>query len=184
MELAEKTKGREYVFDGKIIKVRRDAVILPDGNDAYREVVEHRGGVCVLALTSDGCVLMVRQYRYPYSEVLPEIPAGKRDSLDEDPLECGKRELREETGASASKYTFLGEFYPSPGYTNERIFIYLAEDLSFGNNNPDDDEFLEVEKIPFEKLLSMVLNGDIKDGKTQCAVMKTALLRNKERFAE
>ncbi len=184
MDLTEKTKKREYIFDGKIIKVRRDEVTLPDGKDAFREVVEHRGGVCVLALTDDDRVLMVRQYRYPYGEVLPEIPAGKRDSLDEEPLECGKRELKEETGASAAKYTFLGEFYPSPGYTNEKIFIYLAEELSYGEDNPDDDEFLEVEKIPFDELLSMVLDGKIKDGKTQCAVMKTVLLKNKERSAK
>lgn len=179
MDLTEKTKKREYIFDGKIIKVRRDEVTLPDGKDAFREVVEHRGGVCVLALTDDDRVLMVRQYRYPYSEVLPEIPAGKRDSLDEDPLECGKRELKEETGAEAQKFIPLGKLYPSPGYCGEIIWMYAATGLTFGEQHPDDDEFLCVERIPLEKAVEMIMSGEITDAKTQAAVLKLKLLKDK-----
>lgn len=177
MVLKEKTLSKEYIYNGRIINLRRDKIELPDGKQGTREVIEHRGGVCVLALTEKNEVLMVRQYRYPYCEEILEIPAGKRDSLDEPPLECGKRELKEETGASAESFEFLGEFYPTPGYTNEVIYIYLAENLSFGKQNPDEDEFLEVLKIPFKELLKEVLDGKIKDGKTQCAVLKTALLK-------
>ena len=177
MNLKEKTLDKEYIFKGRIINVRRDGVELPDGKRSIREVVEHKGGVCVLPLTESGEVIMVRQYRYPYSEELLEIPAGKRDKEGEEPLECGKRELKEETGATAGKYTFLGELYPSPGYTDEVIYIYLAEDLSFGESRPDEDEFLETQRIPFQKALKMALDGRLKDAKTQCAIMKTALLK-------
>ncbi len=177
MLLKEKTLSKEYVFNGRIINVRRDSIELPDGKPGTREVVEHKGGVCVLALTKDNEILMVRQFRYPYLEEVLEIPAGKRESLEEDPFECGKRELKEETGATAQSYTFLGKLYPTPGYTNEIIYMYLAEDLSFGEDNPDEDEFLEVEKIHFKTALKMVLDGQLPDAKTQCAILKTALLR-------
>ncbi len=179
MNLKEKTLNKEYMFNGRIINLRRDDVELPNGSKATREVVEHRGGVCVLPLTDDNCVLMVRQYRYPYEEEVLEIPAGKRDSLTEDPFECGKRELKEETGTEASEYTFLGQLYPTPGYTNEVIYMYLARGLTFGKDNPDEDEFLEVEKIPFDKALQMAVSGELKDAKTQCAIMKTALILGK-----
>ncbi len=179
MNLKEKTLKKEYMFQGRIINLRRDDVELPNGCKATREVVEHRGGVCVLPLTDNNEVLMVRQYRYPYSEEVLEIPAGKRDSLTEDPLECGKRELKEETGTTAHKFTFLGQLYPTPGYTNEVIYMYLAQGLTYGEDNPDDDEFLEIQKIPFDKALQMVMSGELKDAKSQCAIMKTALILEK-----
>ncbi len=181
MELTEKTLNEEYIYKGRIIKVRRDEVELPNGHKSMREVVEHSGGVCVLPLTDRDEVIFVRQFRYPYKEVILEIPAGKRDHGEESPLECGKRELAEETGAKADKYTSLGELYPSPGYCGEGIYMFLATGLTFGDTNPDEDEFLNVEKIPFDKALDMVLSDEIKDSKTQCALMKAAILLGKLR---
>ena len=182
MILTEKTLNQEYKFKGKVINLRVDNVLLPNGNESVREVVEHRGGVCVLPLTDNNEVLFVRQFRYPYMEELLEIPAGKRDSFDEVPLECGKRELKEETGASSDNFVFLGEFYPTPGYINEVIYMYYADNLQYGDTNPDEDEFLDLVKIPFEKALDMVLKGEIKDGKTQAAIMKTALLKQQNKL--
>lgn len=181
MELTEKTLSEEYIYQGRIIKVRRDEVELPNGHKSVREVVEHSGGVCVLPLTDKEEVIFVRQFRYPYKEVILEIPAGKRDHGEESPLECGKRELAEETGAKAAKYTNLGELYPSPGYCGEVIYMFLATGLTFGDTNPDEDEFLNVEKIPFDKALDMVLSGEIKDSKTQCALLKAAVILRKLR---
>ena len=119
MNLKEETLTREYRFNGRIINLRTDRVRLPNGAEAGREVVEHPGGVCVAPLTDDHELLFVRQYRYPYEEVVLELPAGKRDKNGEEPLECGKRELQEETGAVAAEYISLGEVYPSPGYCDE-----------------------------------------------------------------
>jgi ADP-ribose pyrophosphatase len=115
---------------------------------------------------------MERQYRYAHGRVFFEIPAGKLDSPDEDPLSAAKRELREETGAVAGKIEFLGELDTSPALVSEKIYMYLAEDLSFGECDPDDDEFLEIIKIPLSKLVDMVLSGEIEDGKTQSAVLR------------
>ena len=182
MKLTEKTLSGEYKFKGKVINLRVDKVLLPNGQESVREVVEHRGGVCVLPMTDKGEILFVRQFRYPYMEELLEIPAGKRDSLEEVPLECGKRELKEETGAESDNFVFLGEFYPTPGYINEVIYMYYADNLRYGDTNPDEDEFLDLVKIPFDKALEMVLNGEIKDGKTQTAIMKTALLREQNKL--
>ena len=123
MDLTEKRIDGEYKFKGRIINLRVDRALLPDGTVAGREVVEHNGGVCVAALTDDNEVLMVRQFRYPYSEVVLEIPAGKRDSVAEDPFDCGVRELKEETGATAEEFRFLGMLYPSPGYCGEIIWM-------------------------------------------------------------
>jgi len=176
MNLNEKQLNFEYIYEGKIINLRRDTALLPNGNTALREVVEHNGGVCVAALTDNNEVLMVRQFRYPYFETVLEIPAGKRDSKDEDPLACGKRELREETGATAKNFTFLGELYPSPGYCGEIIWLYAATELSFGETDLDDDEFLNLEKIPLEKAVEMILSGEIKDAKTQAAILKLKIL--------
>ncbi len=182
MELTEKTLKKEYVFNGRIINVRCDEALLPDGKTASREVVEHRGGVCVLPMTDNNEILMVRQFRYPYMEEILEIPAGKRDSFEEEPLSCGKRELKEETGAESDHFVFLGEFYPTPGYTNEVIYIFYADNLSYGETNPDDDEFLDLVKVPFDKAVEMVLSGEIKDGKTQSAILKTAMLKQNKKL--
>lgn len=176
MNLIEKQISAEYKYKGKIVSLRIDDALLPNGQTAKREIIEHNGGVCVAALDSDYNLLMVKQFRYPYGEVIYEIPAGKRNSPDEDPLLCGQRELKEETGATAEKYTFLGELYPTPGYCGEFIWIYAATGLSFGDAEPDEDEFLTLEKVPFKKALEMVLSNEIKDAKTQVAILKLNLL--------
>ena len=178
MNLEEKQLSFDYKFKGRIINLRVDEALLPNGATATREVVEHNGGICVVPITENGEVLMVEQYRYPYGEVILEIPAGKRDG-NEEPLEGGKRELREETGAVAENYTFLGELYPTPGYCGEVIYMYLAPGLSFGETDPDDDEFLNVKKIPLEKAVDMIMKGEIKDAKTQTAILKVErMLKN------
>lgn len=182
MNLNEKQLDYEYIFKGKVIKLRLDTAELPNGKTAKREIVEHNGGVCVAAITENDELLMVRQFRYPYNEIILELPAGKRDSLTEDPLECGKRELKEETGAKAKDYTFLGELYPTPGYCGEVIWLYAAKNLSYGELDPDDDEFLSVEKIPFNTAVEMVLNNEIKDAKTQTAILKLKFLKDNGKF--
>ena len=171
MNLNEQPLSADYKYRGRIINLRVDTALLPNGSSATREVVEHPGGVCVAALTEDGYLLFVRQFRYPYQKVLLELPAGKLDP-GEDPLEAGKRELREETGAEAARYESLGELYPSPGYCGEIIHMYAATGLTFGQMSPDEDEFLEVEKIPLEEAARMVLDNEIADAKTQAAVLK------------
>lgn len=175
MELTEKTLSSEKIFDGRILHVRRDTVLLPNGHQSTREVVYHPGGVCVLALDDQERVLVVSQFRYPYGEVLRELPAGKLE-YGEDPAQAAIRELREETGAVAGTFQPLGELYPSPGYCGEIIRMYLARDLSFGDTAPDEDEFLGLERVPFSQLVEQVLSGEIKDAKTIAAVLKVKLL--------
>lgn len=171
MNLKETPITQGYAYKGKIVNLRVDDALLPNGKVAKREVVEHNGGVCVAALTDKKEILLVKQFRYPYGEIIYEIPAGKRDG-DEEPLVCGKRELKEETGATAERFIPLGELYPTPGYCGEVIWMFAAFGLSFGEKNPDEDEFLEVERVPFEKAVEMVLKGEIKDAKTQTAILK------------
>ena len=175
MELTEKTLSSEKIFDGRILHIRRDTVLLPNGHQSTREVVDHPGGVGVLALDDQDRVLIVSQFRYPYEEILREIPAGKLE-YGEDPAEAAVRELREETGAVAGSFQSLGELYPSPGYCGEIIRMYLARELSFGDTDPDEDEFLGLERVPFSQLVEQVLSGEIKDAKTIAAVLKTKLL--------
>ena len=172
MNLDEKTVKSETVYEGRVISLIKDTVTLPNGDTATREVVTHRGGVGVIAEDENGNILFVKQFRYPYKEVVLEIPAGKRDSLDEDPLECGKRELKEETGATAKNFYSLGSLYPTPGYCGEIIWLFAAKGLELGNQHLDSDEFLNVEKIPLEKAVEMVLEEKIKDSKTQIAILK------------
>jgi len=172
--LTEKMIERKEVFDGKVIHVVCDTVTLPDGKTATREVCLHIGAVCVIPLLSDGTVLMEKQYRYPHGRVFLEIPAGKLNFAGVDPLEAAKRELREETGAVAKKYTYLGEMIPSPAVLSEKIQMYLAEEITFDLQQLDEDEFLEIEKIPLRELYEMVMRGEISDAKTQIAVLKVA----------
>lgn len=171
MELFEKTLSKDYKYNGKIINMRVDEAELENGKTAIREVVEHSGGVCVAALDEDNCLLMVKQFRYPYGEVLLEIPAGKREK-GEDPIECGKRELEEETGYTAEKFIDLGKLYPTPAYVDEVIYMYYAENLSQTHQHLDEDEFLSVERVPFDDAVKMVMNGEIRDAKTQVAILK------------
>ncbi len=177
MNLAEKTLEKNTIYTGRIITVRNDTALLPNGKTAGREVVEHPGGVTIAALTPEGELLFVRQYRYPYGEELLELPAGKLER-GEDPLESGKRELREETGASAQHFHDIGKFYPTPGYCGEIIHMYFASGLTFGEQDLDADEFLTMQRIPLAEAVRMVLENEIRDGKTQAAVLKVdALLR-------
>ena len=178
MDLTEKMVSSETIFQGKIIKVTLDQARLPDGSLAAREVVYHPGGVAVLALDGDGCVLTVTQYRYPFGRTLLEIPAGKLDSPDEDPYEAGLRELREETGAVPGIYRPLGRILPSPGCYGEILYLYLARDLRMEAQHLDPDEFLNVERVPFGEMVRRCLEGEIEDAKTVAAVLKAKLLLN------
>lgn len=176
MHLYEKTTESKIVYEGKIFKIKSDKVLLENNTEAVREVIMHHGGVCVLPLTENNEIIMVKQYRYPFSSVLLEIPAGKLNE-NEDHLECGKRELLEETGAVAEEMIYLGPIYPIPAYVTEQIHVYIAKGLSFQSQNLDADEFLDVVKIPFDEALRMVLDNEIKDGKTQIAIMKARLMQ-------
>ena len=175
MELWEKTLESRQIFEGRVLKVRLDQVELPNGATSGREIVDHPGGVAILALDENNNVLTVTQYRYAYGKTLLEIPAGKLE-YGEEPYAAAMRELREETGATTDKLLPLGEIYPTPGYCNEIIRLYLARDLSWGEMDPDEDEFLSVERIPFSVMLERVLSGEITDAKTAIAVMKAKLL--------
>lgn len=178
--LEEKQISREKIFEGKVLSVVRDTVELPNGMSATREFCLHVGAVCVLALLDNGDVIMERQYRYPHGRIFFEIPAGKLNYMGEDPLEAAKRELREETGAVAEKYTFLGSMVPTPAIVCEKTEMYLAEGITFTERELDEDEFLEVERVPLETLYDMVMSGEIKDAKTQLAVLKVWQLKKKQ----
>ena len=179
MEHFEKTLSSQRLFEGRVINLRRDEAELENGARAFREVVEHPGGVAVLAITGQDEVLFVRQFRYPMGRVLLELPAGKLEK-GEDPALCGMRELEEETGFAADELKPLGQFYPTPGYTNEVLYIFLAQTLTPGRQKLDADEFLSVIAIPFEKALQMCLQGEIEDAKTLIALLKYAELRRRE----
>ena len=174
MQLEEKTISQEYKYRGRIVNLRVDQIELPDGKPAMREVVEHPGGVTIAALTDREELLFVRQFRYPYKEVVTELPAGKLE-YGEDPREAAIRELREETGATAGVFEPMGNFYPSPGYCGEIIRMYFATELDFGGQDLDEDEFLEVERIPLKEAVRMAMAGELPDGKTQALVLRTYL---------
>ncbi len=184
-KLHEKELADQLIYDGAVLALHRYTVSLPDGNTAFREIVRHPGAVCVLPLTDEGEVICVRQFRFPFGRVLTELPAGKLDSREEDPLEAAKRELREETGAVAGRMIPLGELFPSVAIFDENIRMYLALDLSFGETDPDDDEFLDVVRIPFDEMIAQILAGEIPDAKTQTAALKVLALKytNPEVFA-
>ena len=175
MDLTEKMVTSQQVFKGRILDVRVDKVALPNGRQSTREIVHHPGGVAILALDGEGRVLTVTQYRYAYGKMLLEIPAGKLEP-GEDPREAAVRELREETGAVAGCFEPLGEIYPSPGYCDEIIRLYLARDLTFGDTDPDEDEFLTLWPIPFPQMVEKILAGEITDAKTVAAVLKAKVL--------
>ncbi len=173
--LEEKTKASELIFDGKVLHLYRDDIILPDGRDAFREYCRHMGAVCVVPVTDEGEIICVRQYRYAIGAETLEIPAGKLDSRDEDPRDAALRELREETGATCKSLTYMGKFFSSPAVLDECIHMYLAEGLEFGDTDFDDDEFIEIVKIPVNELVDSIMSGEIVDGKTQAAVMRAAV---------
>ncbi len=172
----EKTVSSEKVFEGRIIKVKVDKVEMPDGSTSTRELVEHPGGVGIVALTGNDEIILVKQYRKPLNKVIYEIPAGKLDP-GEHHRTCGIRELEEETGLSAKVFDYMGFIYPSPGFTDEVTHVYLAKELTQGETHPDDDEFLDVEKVPFERALKMVIDGEINDAKSVFGILKYNMMR-------
>ena len=175
MELTEKTVESRVLFSGKIITVRLDQAELPNGRLAAREVVEHPGGVAVLPLFDDGTVPLVRQFRYPFREVVTELPAGKLERGEDHRL-AALRELEEEVGVTCGELTYLGCLYASPGISTEVLHMYLARKLTQGASHPDEDEFLEVERVPFARLAERVMDGELTDAKTVALVLKTRLL--------
>ena len=170
-DLAEKTLRREDKFEGKILNVHVDEVLLPNGKTATREVVDHVDGVAVLALDERNNVLTVTQYRYVFGRTLLEIPAGKLDP-GEDPVTGALRELKEETGAVPERFLSLGRIIASPGCYGEVLHLFLAKGLHMEEQHLDPDEFLNVERIPFEEMVHRCLNGEIEDAKTVAAVLK------------
>lgn len=170
-ELTEVQVSSEEIFHGKIVHLFRDQVRLPNGKVTTREVIRHPGAAAVVPLTEEGNVILVRQYRYPFAQVMLEIPAGKLDP-GEDPLVCARRELTEETGYEAEEFVSLGVFYPSVAVIDEQIHLYLARGLTFRATNPDADEFLNVEQRPLSAMVEEVMRGVVPDGKTQAAILK------------
>lgn len=170
--LTEKSEKSEIIYDGKILRVRKDTVTLPNGDTAYRELIRHVGAVAIVALTDDGKVILERQFRYPLGCVITEIPAGKLDSKSEDRLDAAKREFREETGFTADEWTPLGDYHPAAAYTDERISIYLARRLHRGERCLDEDEFLDVFFVPFDDAVKECADGTITDGKTVAGILR------------
>ena len=169
-ELSEVITAEDTMFSGLIFDVNRIHVTLPNGHESARDVVRHRGAVAVVALTDDGRICLVRQYRTALDRVTVEIPAGKLDP-GEDPLTCAKRELLEETGMVADRMAFLTTLATTPGFTDERIHLYMATGLTFGPAHPDEDEFLNVDLVPLDELIDAVLDGRIEDSKTVCGAL-------------
>lgn len=164
----EKTVKKKYVYKGKILNLRVDDALLENGAPCQREIVEHSGGACVLYVENDN-VLFVKQYRYAYGESIYEIPAGKLIA-GENPKIAAARELEEETGIKASSLELLYELYPTPGYTNERIYVYRAFKGEQGRAHLDEGEFLDVEWLPIAQVKEMLKKGEIKDAKTVVAL--------------
>jgi len=177
MKLDEVRVSGETVFSGRVFSVELDKIRLPDGREGEREVIRHPGGAAILALDGENRVVLVRQYRYALGRVMLEIPAGRREP-GEPARETALRELREETGYRAGRVEDLGEVFPTGGYNSEGISLFLARELVRGEPNPDDGEFLETMIMPFDEVLEKVLSGEISDGKTAVAVLKTRLLKN------
>ena len=177
MDLTEKTLSSQLIYDGRILRLRVDTVELPNGERALREVADHPGGVAIVAIDGDGCVLTVKQYRYAFSRVMEEIPAGKLER-GEDPDEAALRELREETGATPERFEKLGELIVSPGAYGEVLHLYLAEGLTLGESAPDADEFLDLVRTPFGEMVRRVMDGELTDAKTVAGILKVFALRH------
>jgi len=167
----EKTIKSEEIFKGQIITVRVDTIALPDERTATREIVDHSGGVCVVPVTENGEVIMVKQFRKAVESAVLEIPAGKLNK-GENHYDCGVRELEEETGYKSGKMVYLGHVFPSPGFVNETIHIYLAAELQKCEQNLDADEYLDVEKLPIDIVVDMIMKNEINDSKTIAGIFK------------
>lgn len=177
LKMTEKTLTSETIFEGKVLHVKKDSIELPNGKQSFREYAVHKGAVAVLPLTREGEVVLVKQYRYALGRVFLEIPAGKLDYVGEIPREAALRELREETGARCESLTSLGVLVSSPAILTEKIYMYLAEGLTFGETSPDEDEFLEIVRMPLALLVDMVMRGEIEDAKTQLMALKVWQMR-------
>ena len=174
MDLRETLLERKDIYAGRVVRLHVDTVRLPDGGTSLREIVDHPGGVAIVALDEQNRVAVVRQFRYAFDRVVLEIPAGKRE-VGEEPLLTARRELQEEVGATASQWTELGAILPSPGCYGETLHLFLAKNLTFGSANPDQDEFLKVERVPLDELLRRILKNEIADAKTVAGVLKAKL---------
>jgi ADP-ribose pyrophosphatase len=174
MGFEEKCVSKNTVYNGIIVNVRLDKAELVNGKQVPREVVEHPGGVGIVPVDDEGNIIVVRQFRYPFGRELLEIPAGKMER-GEEPLDCAVRELSEETGFTADQMIYLGASYPSPGFCEETLHIYLARGLHSGKMHLDDDEFLNVEKMSLDTLCDMIMKNEIADGKTIIGALKAKL---------
>ena len=181
MEHTEKTLSVQEIFSGHVVRLTLDKVELENGRSAMREVVHHRGGACIAALTEKDELYLVRQYRYALGQELWELPAGKLEE-GEDPFEAAKRELEEECGLKADQYIDLHPFYPTVGYCSEVIYTWLARGLHPVPMHLDEDEFLTPTKMPLEEVCRMVLDGEIRDGQTVAAVLKIKALKEAGRL--
>ena len=177
MNLTEQLLSRREIYHGRIIDVQVDTVSLPNGNTSTWEVVRHPGGVGILALDDEDCAVLVEQYRYVFGRTLLEIPAGKLEP-GEDPVAGALRELKEETGAVPDTFLPMGVTLPSPGCLSERLYLFLAKGLHMESQQLDEDEFLNVERIPFNEMVHRVMDGEIEDSKTIAAVLKAKVLLN------
>ena len=174
MTFEEKTLKSEKIYDGAIINLRRDKVTV-QGGTSYREIIEHNGGAVIAALTEDKKLVMVRQYRKPADKVMLEVPAGKIDP-GEKPLDAAVRELKEETGYTAAKVEFLTQFYPSVGYSEEVLYLYLCTGLTPGETNFDENEAIDIEEVELDRLFKMAMSGEIDDAKTLIAILMVKAL--------
>ena len=170
MELFEKTIASDVKYEGKILSLRVDTVTLPDGRETRREIIGHHGGVGIVAVTDENEIILVRQFRAGTHDVTLEIPAGKLEK-GENPLECGKRELMEETGYTAEGFEELTAFYGSPAILEEKIHVYLAKGLKAGVSHPDPGEFVEIVKMPFGDAKKLALSGKLNDAKTIIGIL-------------
>ncbi len=184
-EMIETCAESKLIFDGRVLHLYVDQINLPNGKTGVREYAKHLGAVAIIPITEDREVICVKQFRYAVGQIFLEIPAGKLDYAEEDRESAARRELREETGARCKTLTPLGLYYGCPALIDEKIDIYLAEGLTFGERDLDEDEFLDVERIPLSRLVDDVMAGRIPDAKTQVAVLKVwELLRRRDAEAE
>ena len=173
MKKKKKTLTSDVRYEGPIFTITHDTAELENGKTAVRDVLHHHGGVCVIPITENNEIFLVKQFRYPFQTVTREVPAGKLEK-GEDHAVCGRRELLEETGYTCSEYVYLGEMLPTPAYNSEVTHMYLAKGLTFSSQSLDPDEFLDVERIPLAEAVKQVMDGTIRDGKTQVTILKAA----------